>query len=60
MLSHVNVNKMSMVTSLSEQHELFFLTKKNPERTEKKPKTFLNPETETVPDQSQKVKPAGL
>jgi hypothetical protein len=65
------INKISMVTSPSEQHNFF-----QPEKNEKKPKktkTFFNPKTETDPDRkptcaqktepnpdrSQKVKTAG-
>jgi hypothetical protein len=38
LLSHVYVNKMSMVTSLSEQHKTFFCKKPiKPEKTKPKP-----------------------
>jgi hypothetical protein len=71
LLSHVNVNKMSMGTCLSEQKNtwIFFLNK--PKKTTT---TFFNPKTETNPDRKptfeqkndpdpdryQKVNPAGL
>jgi hypothetical protein len=75
LLSHVNVNKMGLVTCPSEQNKNKNTCKKILfEKTEKNQGLFFNPETETDPNQrqtfeekndpdpdgSQKVKPAGL
>jgi hypothetical protein len=63
LLCHVNVNKMSMVTSPSEQQETFLKkTRKKPKKTvtdpDRKPTFAQKPEPD--PDRSQKVKTAGL
>jgi hypothetical protein len=61
LLSHVNFNKMSMVTSPSEQDKTFFFKPKNT-KTETDPdrKPTFAQKTDPDPNRSQKVKTAGL